>query len=69
MPKKLNQDLKELEQLKNKVLSMDTNINLNTFESFMNFENEIAKERYKERNRKKKEQPSKIYNKRNRAIS
>ena len=48
---------------------MDTNINLNTFESFMNFEKEIAKERYKERNRKKKEQPSKIYNKRNRAIS
>ena len=58
MPKKLNQDLKELEQLKNKVLSMDTNINLNTFESFMNFEKEIAKEINKERNRKKKEQSS-----------
>ena len=61
MPKKLNQDLKELEQLKNKVLSMDTNINLNTFESFMNFEKEIAKEINKERNRKKKEQSSKNF--------
>ena len=61
MPKKLNQDLKELEQLKNKVLSMDTNINLTTFESFMNFEKEIAKEINKVRNRKKKEQSSKIF--------
>ena len=57
MPKKnnkLNQDLKELEEKEKKVLSMfGSQINPNTWQTFMDMEKEIIKEMNKEKNKKK----------------
>ncbi len=57
MPQKLDQYLKELEGFRDRALKMNDALKINpdSLQSFMDMENEIAKEMNKGKNRKKKE--------------